>query len=67
MDLDQKITWKRGQLSVRDSFSYLPEGNFGGAYGSTGLAGNRRRWGAVRSPAFWGGTAWEHLGLRRAF
>jgi hypothetical protein len=28
MDLDQKITWKRGQLSLRDSFSYLPEGNF---------------------------------------
>jgi hypothetical protein len=39
MDLDQKITWKRGQLSVRDSFSYLPEGNFGGAYGSTGSQG----------------------------
>jgi hypothetical protein len=39
MDLDQKITWKRGQLSVRDSFSYLPEGNFGGAYGSLGSQG----------------------------
>jgi hypothetical protein len=39
MDLDQKITWKRGQLSVRDSFSYLPEGNFGGAYGSMGSQG----------------------------
>jgi len=34
MDLDQRITWKRGQLSLRDSFSYLPEGNFGNAYGS---------------------------------
>ena len=39
MDLDQKITWKRGQLSLRDSFSYLPEGNFGGAYGSMGSQG----------------------------
>lgn len=39
MDLDQKITWKRGQLSVRDSFSYLPEGNFGSSYGSLGSQG----------------------------
>jgi hypothetical protein len=39
MDIDQKITWKRGQLSLRDSFSYLPEGNFGGAYGSLGSQG----------------------------
>jgi hypothetical protein len=33
-DLDQKISWKRGQLSLRDDFSYLPEGNFTSAYGS---------------------------------
>jgi len=39
MDVDQKVTWKRGQLSVRDSFSYLPEGNFGGSYGSLGSQG----------------------------
>ncbi len=39
MDVDQKVTWKRGQLSLRDSFSYLPEGNFGGAYGSLGSQG----------------------------
>jgi hypothetical protein len=38
-DVDQKITWKRGQLEVRDSFSYLPEGNFGGSYGSLGSQG----------------------------
>jgi hypothetical protein len=38
-DVDQKITWKRGQLSLRDSFSYLPEGNFGGSYGSLGSEG----------------------------
>ena len=38
-DVDQKITWKRGQLSLRDTFSYLPEGNFGGSYGSLGSQG----------------------------
>ena len=38
-DVDQKITWKRGQLSLRDSFSYLPEGNFGASYGSLGSEG----------------------------
>jgi hypothetical protein len=34
LDLDQKINWKRGQLSLRDDFSYLPEGNFTSPYGS---------------------------------
>src|SRR2546427_9533149 len=34
LDVDQRINWKRGQLALRDSFSYLPEGTFGfGAYG----------------------------------
>lgn len=36
-DIDNRITWKRGQLAIRDSFSYLPEGAFGfGAYGGGG-------------------------------
>jgi hypothetical protein len=39
LDIDQRITWKRGQLGIRDSFSYLPEGNFGGAYGSMSSLG----------------------------
>ena len=39
MDLNQKISWKRGELNVRESFSYLPEGNFGAAYGSLGSTG----------------------------
>jgi len=39
MDLEQKVIWKRGQFAVRDSFSYLPEGNFGGSYGSLGSLG----------------------------
>jgi hypothetical protein len=33
----QRIAWRTGQLSVRDSFSYLPEGSFGYAtYGGAG-------------------------------
>src|SRR3984957_4180160 len=36
-DIDNRINWKRGQLAVRDSFSYLPEGTFGfSAYGGGG-------------------------------
>jgi hypothetical protein len=36
-DLDNRINWKRGQLGIRDSLSYLPEGTFGfGAYGGSG-------------------------------
>ncbi len=36
-DMDNRINWKRGQLAIRDSFSYLPEGNFGfSAYGGEG-------------------------------
>lgn len=48
LSLDQKIQWKRGQLSLRDSFSYLPEGNFGAGYGSLGSVGI----GGLGSPAF---------------
>jgi len=36
-DIDNRIHWKRGQLAIRDSFSYLPEGTFGfQAYGGSG-------------------------------
>ena len=61
-DVDQKITWKRGQLSVRDSFSYLPEGNFGGAYGSTGSQGIESL-GNTAFSSFWGGNALGTIGL----
>ena len=37
MDVEQKINWKRGQLALRDSFSYLPEGTFGAEYGAVGV------------------------------
>jgi hypothetical protein len=61
-DIDQKITWKRGQLSLRDSFSYLPEGNFGGAYGSVGSAGIQSL-GTSTYSAFFGGNLLGTLGL----
>jgi hypothetical protein len=61
MDLDQKIMWKRGQLSLRDSFSYLPEGNFGAAYGSLGSQGIATL-GSTAFGSFWGGTTLGGLG-----
>jgi hypothetical protein len=61
-DIDQKITWKRGQLSLRDSFSYLPEGNFGGGYGSTGSEGISSL-GTTAFGQFWGGGGLGTLGL----
>jgi hypothetical protein len=61
-DIDQKITWKRGQLSVRDSFSYLPEGNFGGAYGSEGSQGISSL-GNTAFGMFFGGSGLGTLGL----
>src|SRR5213593_3356187 len=37
LDADQRILWRTGQLAIRDSFSYLPEGMFGfGSYGGAG-------------------------------
>jgi hypothetical protein len=62
MDLDQKISWKRGQLSLRDSFSYLPEGNFGAAYGSLGSQGVSSL-GTTAFGSFWGGSSLGTLGL----
>jgi hypothetical protein len=61
-DIDQKITWKRGELNVRDSFSYLPEGNFGGSYGSMGSQGIASL-GTTAFSSFWGGGALGGFGL----
>ncbi|MBV9182710.1 MAG: hypothetical protein JO356_15470 [Acidobacteria bacterium] len=34
---DQRVLWRTGQLSFRDTFTYLPEGTFGfGSYGGFG-------------------------------
>ena len=67
-DVDNRINWRRGQLAIRDSFSYLPEGDFGfGVYGGgaaynagfgglgTGLLGAGAFGG--QSSAFTGGNA----------
>jgi hypothetical protein len=62
MDVDQKISWKRGNLSLRDSFSYLPEGNFGASYGALGSAGVQNL-GSTAFGSFWGGSALGTLGL----
>jgi hypothetical protein len=62
MDVDQKISWKRGNLSLRDSFSYLPEGNFGASYGALGSAGVENL-GSTAFGSFWGGAALGTLGL----
>ncbi len=36
-DAEQKLMWRSGQITLRDQFSYLPEGSFGfGAYGESG-------------------------------
>jgi hypothetical protein len=62
LDFDQKITWKRGQLSLRDSFSYLPEGNFGGSYGSLGSQ-DVGSLGTTAFGGFFGGSSLGNLGL----
>lgn len=62
MDVDQKISWKRGNVSLRDSFSYLPEGNFGASYGALGSAGIESL-GSTAFGSFWGGSALGTLGL----
>ena len=62
MDIDQRISWKRGQLSLRDSFSYLPEGNFGTSYGSFGSSGTQGL-GSTGLGSFWGGAGLGTLGL----
>jgi hypothetical protein len=62
LGIAQKIEWKRGQLSLRDNFSYLPEGNFGAGYGSLGSGGTNGIGGATPG-GLWGGTALGGLGF----
>jgi hypothetical protein len=52
-DADQRILWRTGQLSIRDSFSYLPEGLFG--YGSYGGVGGIAGLGAIGGGIVGGG------------
>jgi hypothetical protein len=62
MNVAQKISWKRGQLSLRDSFSYLPEGNFGGSYGALGSQGVSSL-GTASDGTLFGGSMLGTLGL----
>jgi len=62
LGIDQKIQWKRGQLSLRDNFSYLPEGNFGASYGSLGSAGIAGI-GSMPGGISLGGSGWGSFGL----
>ena len=62
MEIDQKISWKRGNLSLRDSFSYLPEGNFGASFGALGSSGMQGL-GSAGLGSFWGGAGLGNLGL----
>lgn len=61
LGIAQKIEWKRGEFTLRDNFSYLPEGNFGGAYGSLGSVGIA---GLGNAPGgLWGGNSLGAFGL----
>jgi hypothetical protein len=65
MDVEQRVSWKRGQLAIRDAFSYLPEGNFGAEYGGIGGQGIGGQGitsvGASNFGAFWGGNTFATL------
>jgi hypothetical protein len=56
LNVNQRIKWKRGQLSLLDNFSYLPEGTFGSAYGSLGSQQN------LLGSGFLGGGAFGSVG-----
>jgi hypothetical protein len=58
---DQKVSWKRGELSVRDDFSYLPEGNFTASYGSLNSQQGMQQGGLLGGGIF-GGAAFGALG-----
>jgi len=58
LGVNQKISWKRGQLGIRDAFSYQPEGTFGSAYGSVASTGAALGGQSV----FFGGTGLGELG-----
>jgi hypothetical protein len=60
LGLDQRITWKRGKLEIRDAFSYQPEGTFGSAYGAVGLTGAGLS--STGLLGFTGGTVFGALG-----
>jgi hypothetical protein len=58
LGLRQKVSWKRGEFSIRDAFSYQPEGTFGTGYGSIGGPGQA----LSGQTTFFGGNALGALG-----
>jgi hypothetical protein len=58
MGIEQKVNWKRGEFSVRDAFSYQPEGSFGSSYGGVEFGGA----GLGGESVFFGGTTLGELG-----
>jgi hypothetical protein len=58
LGVNQKINWKRGELGIRDVFSYQPEGTFGTSYGSLGTVGAS----VAGQSVFFGGTSLGALG-----
>src|ERR1043166_7565441 len=53
--VNERILWRTGQLAIRDSFDYLPEGTFGfGSFGSVGGFGSAVGGGSM--PGVGGGT-----------
>jgi hypothetical protein len=66
-EFDQRILWRTGQLSLRDSFSYFPEGSFGyGAYGGAGsiggLSGGGLAGGGLGGSTFFGSGQFASIG-----
>jgi hypothetical protein len=56
LGLDDRILWRTGQLALRDSFSYLPEGTFGsGSYGGAGALGGTGGLGGLGGGGLGGG------------
>jgi len=58
LGIEQRVKWKRGEFSVRDAFSYQPEGSFGGSYGGIGFSGA----GLGEQSVLFGGTTLGELG-----
>jgi hypothetical protein len=65
LDLLNRVLWRTGSLQVRDCFSYLPEGIFGGSYGGVGaLSGDVQGGMCAGGPGrdFFGGPQLGSLG-----
>jgi hypothetical protein len=56
----QRYAWRTGQLQVRDSLTYLPEGSFG--FSGFGGAGGSGSGGGVAGGGFGGGSSFGTLG-----